>query len=152
MTYGEYCDLVDELNKLAVSYSNGNSPVSDVTYDAKYRQLKEFELNNPDLILPESPTQGVTEDLSDGFKKVEHVIPMVSITNANGIEEACAWVAETYKKYGVTKFELEYKLDGASLALEYNEGMIDDAVTRGRTTSVTRLSRMPSSSRAYSSE
>ena len=132
MTYGEYCELVDELNKFAAAYSNGESPISDATYDAKYRQLKEYELNNPDLILPESPTQHASEDLSDGFKKVTHVVPMVSITNANGIEEACAWVEDTYKKYGAKKFELEYKLDGASLALEYKDRMIDDAVTRGK--------------------
>ena len=132
MNYGEYCELVDELNKFAAAYSNGESPISDATYDAKYRQLKEYELNNPDLILPESPTQHASEDLSDGFKKVTHVVPMVSITNANGIEEACAWVEDTYKKYGASKFELEYKLDGASLALEYNDGLIDDAVTRGK--------------------
>lgn len=132
MNYGDYCELVDELNKFAAAYSNGESPISDATYDAKYRQLKEYELNNPDLILPESPTQHASEDLSDGFKKVTHVVPMVSITNANGIEEACAWVEDTYKKYGASKFELEYKLDGASLALEYQNGMIDDAVTRGK--------------------
>lgn len=132
MTYGEYCELVDELNKFAAAYSNGDSPISDATYDAKYRQLKEYELNNPDVILPESPTQHASEDLSDGFKKVTHVVPMVSITNANGIEEACAWVLDTYKKYGARKFELEYKLDGASLALEYKDKMIDDAVTRGK--------------------
>lgn len=132
MNYGDYCELVDELNKFAAAYSNGESPISDATYDAKYRQLKEYELNNPDLILPESPTQHASEDLSDGFKKVTHVVPMVSITNANGIEEACAWVEDTYKKYGASKFELEYKLDGASLALEYQDGMIDDAVTRGK--------------------
>lgn len=132
MTYGEYCELVDELNKFAAAYSNGDSPISDATYDAKYRQLKEYELNNPDVILPESPTQHASEDLSDGFKKVTHVVPMVSITNANGIEEACAWVEDTYKKYGARKFELEYKLDGASLALEYKDKMIDDAVTRGK--------------------
>ena len=132
MNYGEYCELADELNKFAAEYSNGVSPISDATYDAKYRQLKEYELNNPDLILPDSPTQHASEDLTDGFKKVTHVVPMVSITNANGIEEACAWVLDTYKKYGVKKFELEYKLDGASLALEYKDGMIDDAVTRGK--------------------
>lgn len=134
MTYGEYCSLVDELNELAKAYSNGNSPVSDVAYDAKYRQIKEFEINNPDLVLAESPTQNVTEDLDDGFKKVEHdpEHPMVSITNACGIAEAVAWVKSTYEKYGIVEFELEYKLDGASLALTYQKGQLDDAVTRGK--------------------
>ena len=132
MNYGEYCDLVDELNKLANQYSNGNSPVSDVTYDAKYRQLKEFEINNPDLVLPESPTQGVTEELTDGFRKVAHEVPMISITNANGIDEACEWVDMIRTKYGVKEVELEYKLDGASLALVYGMGHLDDAVTRGK--------------------
>ena len=44
MTYGEYCQLVDDLNALAKEYSNGNSPVDDVVYDTKYKQLKEYEL------------------------------------------------------------------------------------------------------------
>ena len=132
MNYGEYCDLVDELNKLANQYSNGNSPVSDVTYGAKYRQLKEFEINNPDLVLPESPTQGVTEELTDGFRKVAHEVPMISITNANGIDEACDWVDMMRTKYGVKEVELEYKLDGASLALVYGAGHLEDAVTRGK--------------------
>lgn len=132
MTNGEYCELVDELNRLSKLYSTGNSPVDDVTYDAKYRQLKEYEINNPDLILPESPTQNVSEELTDGFRKVKHEIPMISITNANGIEEAVAWVQKTRDDYGVTKFELEYKIDGASLALVYRNGLIDDAVTRGK--------------------
>ena len=132
MTYGEYCELVDELNQLAKAYSNGNSLVEDATYDAKYRQLKAFEIENPDLALPESPTRNVSEELSDGFRKVEHEVPMISITNANGIDEAVAWVESVRRDYGVTEVELEYKLDGASLALIYKDGMIDDAVTRGQ--------------------
>ena len=132
MTYGEYCTLVDELNELAKAYSNGNSPVSDVVYDTKYRQLKEYELQNPDLILPESPTQKVVEELVDGFKKVAHTVPMGSILNANGIDEACEWVRSMKEEYGVKMIELTFKLDGASLALTYNNGLIDDAVTRGQ--------------------
>ena len=134
LTYGEYCNLVDELVELAKAYSNGNSPVEDVVYDTKYKQLKEFELSNPDLVLPESPTQNVIEEHTDGFKKVEHDSenPMVSITNANGIEEAVAWVAEMKEKYGVTEIELEYKIDGAALELRYDGSLLDDAVTRGQ--------------------
>jgi len=132
MTYGEYCNLVDELNMLAKAYSNGNSFVDDSVYDAKYKMLKEFEINNPDLVLDESPTRNVTEELVDGFRKVAHEVPMISITNANGIEEAVAYVAMVKREYGVGKVELEYKLDGASLALIYKDGQIDDAVTRGQ--------------------
>lgn len=134
INYGEYCNLVDELIELAKAYSNGSALVDDVVYDTKYKQLKEFELNNPDLILPESPTQNVVEEHTDGFKKVEHDPdnPMVSITNANGIEEAVAWVADMHAKYGVAEFELEYKIDGASLELRYRNGILDDAVTRGQ--------------------
>lgn len=132
MTYGEYCQLVDDLNALAKEYSNGNSPVDDVVYDTKYKQLKEYELTHPDLVLPESPTQNVSEELVDGFRKVVHEVDMVSITNANGIEEAMAWVKDMYDKFGIKQFEVEYKLDGASLALIYKDGLLDDAVTRGQ--------------------
>lgn len=134
LTYGEYCNLVDDLIALAKAYSNGNALVDDVVYDTKYKQLKEFELMNPDLILPESPTQNVVEEHTDGFRKVAHDPnnPMVSITNANGIDAAVEWVAEIHEKYGVAQFELEYKLDGASLELRYRDGLLDDAVTRGQ--------------------
>ena len=132
MTYGEYCNLVDELNTLAKAYSNGNSLVDDSVYDSKYKMLKEFEINNPDLVLDESPTRNVTEELVDGFRKVAHEVPMISITNANGIDEAVAYVAMVKHDYGVKTVELEYKLDGASLALIYKDGQIDDAVTRGQ--------------------
>lgn len=131
-TYGEYCELCDELKKLAKAYDEGNALVDDSVYDAKYRELKAYELQNPDLKLDDSPTNRVYGSNTDGFRKVEHKIPMGSITNANGIEEAVDWVRMVRDKYGAKKFELEYKLDGASLSLIYKDGTLVDAVTRGQ--------------------
>ena len=131
-TYGEYLALCDDLKALAKAYDDGNEKVPDAVYDAKYRGLKAYEIKNPDLVLEDSPTKKVYGNNADGFRKVEHKVPMGSITNANGIEEAVAWVKSVKEKYGVRKVELEYKLDGASLALIYKDGTLIDAATRGQ--------------------
>ena len=131
-TYGEYLALCDDLKELAKAYDNGNAKVPDAVYDAKYRELKAYEIKNPDLALEDSPTKKVYGAPTDGFRKVEHKVPMISITNANGIDEAVAWVKSVKEQYGVRKVELEYKLDGAGLALIYKDGTLIDAVTRGQ--------------------
>lgn len=132
MTYGEYCALVDELKELAKAYYDGNEQVSDAVYDAKERELRAFEIDNPDLALEDSPTRKVYGAPTSGFRKVKHKTPMGSIANSNGIEEAVAYVKGIKEQYGVKEVELEYKLDGASLALQYKDGVLVDAVTRGQ--------------------
>lgn len=130
-TYGEYCKVVDELKELAKAYYDGNEKVSDAVYDAKERELRAFEIANPDLVLEDSPTRKVYGAPTSGFRKVAHKTPMGSIKDARGIEEACAYVRKVKTQYGVQFVELEYKLDGASLALIYKDGVLVDAVTRG---------------------
>ena len=130
-TYGEYCKVVDELKELAKAYYDGNEKVSDAVYDAKERELRAFEIANPDLVLEDSPTRKVYGAPTSGFRKVTHKTPMGSIKDARGIEEACAYVRKVKTQYGVQFVELEYKLDGASLALIYKDGVLVDAVTRG---------------------
>ena len=132
MTYGEYCQLVDELKELAKAYYDGHELVSDAVYDAKERELRAFEIENPDLALEDSPTRKVYGAPTSGFRKVKHKTPMGSIANSNGIEEAVKYVRVLKEQYGVKVIELEYKLDGASLALIYKDGTLVDAVTRGQ--------------------
>lgn len=127
--YMEYAKLVDVLNQWAKAYAAGESVVSDDVYDKNYLKLKKFEIAKPDFILPNSPTRHV-EDGAVGFKKVAHEIPMISIANSNGIDEACEWVGSMFEK-GVTSLENEYKLDGLGLALKYLDGTLIDSVTRG---------------------
>lgn len=132
MNYGEYCALADELKELAKAYYDGNEQVSDAVYDAKERELRAFEIENPDLVLEDSPTRKVYGAPTSGFRKVKHKTPMGSIANSNGIEEAVAYVKGIKEQYGVKEVELEYKLDGASLALQYKDGVLLDSVTRGQ--------------------
>lgn len=133
LTYGEYVEKCEVLTQWAKLYDAGSSeaPTDDV-YDAVYRELKEYEMYNPDMVLESSPTRRVigsgTSD--DGFPKVKHDPPMISIANSNGIDEAVEWVSSMAAR-GVKTVELEYKLDGCSLAVVYNDGKINDAITRG---------------------
>lgn len=131
VSYMEYASLVETLNQWAEAYAKGEPLVEDNVYDRKYLELKEFEMANPAFILANSPTRHVI-DGAEGFRKVKHEIPMISIANSNGIDEAVAWVSQMNSEHNVIEFELEYKLDGGGLALIYKDGKLVDAVTRGK--------------------
>jgi len=127
----EYADLINKLNDWAKAYADGNSVVSDVVYDEEYKKLKEFELANPDMIDKDSPTQRVTDLSTDGFKKVTHEIPMLSIANSNGFDELREWTTAMYDE-GYPQQSIEFKIDGLAMALIYDaNGHLVDAITRG---------------------
>lgn len=139
MDYKEYAETCEVLLKWAEAYAAGESMVDDSVYDAKYLELKKFEAENPAFILANSPTRCVV-DGAVGFRKVKHIIPMISISNSNGIEETIEWATRMFglsgspiaeDRKGVESLELEYKIDGLGLALHYKEGQFVDAVTRG---------------------
>ena len=129
LDFNEYVSLVGTMTEWAKAYAAGTQLVSDDIYDRNYIQLKEFEAANPAFILDTSPTRHV-EDGAEGFHKVKHDIPMISISNSNGIDEAKEWAQGMFDQ-GVTELELEYKIDGLGLALHNKEGQLVDAVTRG---------------------
>lgn len=129
----EYCELITTLNAWNEAYANGNPIVSDAVYDVEYQKLKQFERANPDQIEPNSPTLKVTSDLKDGFVKVTHDIPMLSIANSMGLGELRDWSEKTVAK-GCDKQTIEYKIDGLALALRYENGELQDAITRGNGT------------------
>lgn len=128
--FKQYAEMCDVLTQWAREYAAGTPSVSDDVYDKNYILLKEFEAANPSVILDTSPTRHV-EDGAEGFRKVRHEIPMISIANSNGIEETREWAGMMFGK-GVKRMEGEYKLDGLSLALKYRDGQLVDAVTRGK--------------------
>lgn len=130
ITFNEYAKIVDAMQDWAKAYSAGESIVPDSVWDKNLVLIKEFEANNPSFILDSSPTRHV-EDGAEGFRKVKHDIPMISIENSNGIEETKEW-AEGMFSNGVVAMEEEYKIDGLSLALKYMDGVLIDAVTRGK--------------------
>jgi DNA ligase (NAD+) len=126
----EYLDLVVKLNSWGDSYATGNPVVSDFVYDTEYKKVKQFELLNPDLIDPKSPTKSVASDSVDGFKKVTHDLPMISIANSNSPDELRAWSIDKDDK-GCTEKTIEFKMDGLALSLKYENGNLVDSVTRG---------------------
>lgn len=128
LNFFQYADLVDTLIEWGKKYESGESPVSDSVYDSEYKKLKEFEKKNPDKIINTSPTQKV--GTASGFNKIQHKYPMLSIANINSHDELREWVKDKINK-GVRSLVLEFKIDGISLSLNYINGELNSAVTRG---------------------
>lgn len=119
-------DLASKIEKYQKSYYTGEAEISDEEFDALWDELKKLEPSHPLL-------QKIGSDLSDStsaggvFEKAKHLIPMGSQEKAANPEEFLKWAAKhVYEKYLV-----EYKLDGASLELQYKNGVFHKAVTRG---------------------
>lgn len=128
--YFEYCDAVELANKWGDEYSKGTPSVSDAEYDLLYKKILAFEKLNPTMVVKESPTRKVHSDSSDGFIKVNHKHPMLSIQNSNGYVELESWLKDRCNK-GVDEYVVEFKIDGLALSLIYENGDLVDAVTRG---------------------
>lgn len=131
MNHDEYLLTVKALNKMAQLYASGSEEaVQDSVYDAEYRKLKAYEMANPEEISKDSPTQNVIDSAS-GFKKVKHIIPMISIQDSMGEEESQKWIDKIVEKTNSDNFCIEYKIDGLGLDLKYQDGILIDAITRG---------------------
>lgn len=104
---------------------------TDAQYDARMNELKQLEAAHPELITADSPTQRVGGKVKDGFRKVPHSRPMLSLDNAYNEAELRAWadrVASTLGPAETVRFVCELKLDGLSLALQYVPGARGEAV------------------------
>jgi DNA ligase (NAD+) len=107
--------------------------ISDAEYDRMMRELKELETAHPDLVTADSPTQRVGGKPREGFVKIAHSSPMLSLDNASGAEELRDF---DRRVRGLLKEEsysyvAELKMDGLSLAVHYRDGLFHQAVTRG---------------------
>src|SRR5262249_595341 len=107
--------------------------ISDAEYDEMMRELQKLEQAHPDLITPDSPTQRVGGKPREGFVKVAHSSPMLSLDNALDEEELRAFDKRVKTGLGSEDFAYiaELKLDGLSLAVHYKNGQLAQAVTRG---------------------
>jgi DNA ligase (NAD+) len=112
--------------------------ISDAEYDKLMNELKKIEAAHPELLTPDSPTQRVGGKPAEGFKKVRHSRPMLSLDNAYNAEELADWDRRVRELAGALPVEYiaELKLDGLSVALRYEAGDKGDArlvsgVTRG---------------------
>jgi DNA ligase (NAD+) len=114
-------------------YTLSEPTVSDVEYDALMRRLRELEAERPDLVTPDSPTQRVSGQVATGFEQYFHKRPMLSLDNSYSIEDLRDWAARCERLAGGRAFDYvaELKIDGLSLSLIYENGLLARAVTRG---------------------
>ncbi|MCL1812037.1 MAG: NAD-dependent DNA ligase LigA [Treponema sp.] len=106
------------------SYYNGEAEISDVEFDLLWDELKSLDPKNPVFAK-------VGKDSADGFPKTKHLIPMGSQEKAANPEEFSLWAEKIGKNRDFGGFLVQYKLDGASLELQYEKGALAKAVTRG---------------------
>ena len=124
----------DEIRRHEHLYYVLDAPeIPDAEFDRLMQQLKQLEAAHPELITPDSPTQRVGGKPREGFLKVEHSRPMLSLDNAYNEQELRDWERRVRELAGTDKIEYvcELKLDGMSLALTYREGRLEKGVTRG---------------------
>lgn len=114
-------------------YVLDNPAISDAEFDVLMNQLKRLEADHPELIAPDSPTQRVGGKPREGFVKLPHSSPMLSLDNAYTEEELRAWERRVHELSGRKDIEYvcELKLDGMSLALRYQDGQLARGITRG---------------------
>jgi DNA ligase (NAD+) len=140
-------------------YVVNNPFISDYEYDQLYKALEKIEAANPSLINPSSPTQRVAKGLGNDFKKVQHLVPMLSLENSYNADDLIDWDRKAKEASGLTEIEYcaEPKFDGASISLIYENDMLTRGATRGDgtegeeiTTNIRQIKSIPLSA-AFSS-
>ena len=130
--------LRQQLQEASYAYYVLDAPImADEVYDRLYRDLQALELDYPELITPESPTQRVGEKPATHFSSVKHNIPLYSLENAFDIAEFAKWQERWQRnlpplsKQGGVSYVCELKIDGSALALTYENGILVRGATRG---------------------
>ncbi len=113
-------------------YALDKPEISDAAFDSLMRELREIEAAHPELVDPSSPTQRVGGYVGEQFAPVKHAKRMYSLDNAMDLDELDAWMARVEEAYGsLPPLCCELKIDGSSIALTYEEGVLVRAATRG---------------------
>ncbi len=133
----ELAQLASEIAKHDAAYHQKDAPVvSDAAYDALRRRNEALEAEFPDLVREDSPTKKVGFAVADGFKKVTHRLPMLSLGNAFSDEDLADYVGRAHKFFAKDAglelaFTAEPKIDGLSASLRYENGIFVQGATRG---------------------
>lgn len=131
----EIANLVTLLNRYSYQYYvEDSAEISDTQYDLLYKQLEKLEAENPSFILPNSPTQRVGDKVLEEFSKVEHIIPMLSLSNTFSFEELKDFDNRVKKGLDTTadiEYVCELKIDGLAVSLTYENGLLVRGATRG---------------------
>ena len=128
--------LREEIRHHEERYYRYNSPeISDEEFDRLLRELEALESKHPDLVTPDSPTQRVAGRPVEGFATAEHLVPMLSLDNAYTEAELHAFDERVRKGARLgeepVSYVAELKIDGLSIALTYENGILARGVTRG---------------------
>ncbi|HTP57847.1 MAG TPA: NAD-dependent DNA ligase LigA [Spirochaetia bacterium] len=126
-------ELVRLLTQYQKAYYIESRPmVSDREYDSLNDELIAIEKQFPDLVLPDSPTRRVGSDLSQDLPEAHHTIPVLSLDKAYAAQDLMDWTAKAGRNAGQSlSYICEEKIDGASIVLYYENGLLSRAVTRG---------------------
>ncbi|MBE7410466.1 MAG: NAD-dependent DNA ligase LigA [Leptospiraceae bacterium] len=121
--------LEESVRRHQYLYYVKNSPeISDKEFDKLFKELQGLEDKYPDLASNNSPTKTIGSDLDNQFKKYKHKIPVLSLENTYNIEELISWIQKTDPN---SVYSVEWKIDGASIVLYYENGELVNGVSRG---------------------
>ena len=125
-------ELIDIINEADYNYHTLDNPtITDQEYDMYLRELFEIEAEHPEWVREDSPTQHAGGKIIEGFEKVTHKIPMMSLSDVFSESELIDF-DERIKKEGITpRYVCELKIDGLSVSLLYEKGKLVRAATRG---------------------
>jgi len=127
-----YNELIDIINKLNYEYYTLDKPsVSDQEYDRYMQELIKIETENPEVKRDDSPTVRVGGKVLEGFTKVTHEVPMLSLGNVFNEDEVIKFDERIKKEISNPKYVCELKIDGLSVSLKYENGKLVRGATRG---------------------
>ncbi len=125
----QLCNILNEANYRY--YVLDNPVMHDFEYDRLLRELEDLEKAHPEFALPNSPTKRVGGEALSKFEKVTHSVPLMSLQDVFSLEELSDFLIKIQQSYPETEFTVEPKIDGLSVALEYENGVFVRGATRG---------------------
>ncbi len=124
--------LRETINQANEAYHTYDNPtISDYDYDMYMKELVDLEARHPELKTVDSPTERVGGKVLDGFSKVTHAVPMMSLSNVFSEDELRQFIGRIQKSVGQVDLITELKIDGLAVSLSYEEGLFVRAATRG---------------------